>query len=149
MQHVLLELGYAVHAWSKCGNQVLINKKRQLVCLNLTDTFAKTVPFLVSVRVSNELGAGNPRVAKLAVVVVNITTVLISLVLCVVVLVFRVGLTKAFTSDAEVIAAVYDLYPLLAVSIFLNGIQPILSGIDTHAHQKKETFCFWEFGFVD
>jgi len=84
--------------------------------------------FLVSVRVSNELGAGNPRVAMLSVVVVNITTVLISSVLCVIVLVFRVGLSKAFTSDAEVIAAVSDLFPLLAVSIFLNGIQPILSG---------------------
>lgn len=77
---------------------------------------------------SNELGAGNPRVAKLSVVVVNITTVLISLLLCIVVLVFRVGLSKAFTSDKEVIVAVSDLFPLLAVSIFLNGIQPILSG---------------------
>ncbi|CAN8267935.1 unnamed protein product [Cochlearia groenlandica] len=83
----------------------------------------------ISVRVSNELGAGNPRVAKLSVVVVNVTTVLISLVLCAVVLLFRVGLSKAFTSDAEVIAAVSDLFPLLAVSIFLNGIQPILSGV--------------------
>ncbi|KAG2252286.1 hypothetical protein Bca52824_082422 [Brassica carinata] len=46
----------------------------------------------ISVRVSNELGAGNPRVAKLSVVVVNITTVLISLFLCVVVLVFRVAI---------------------------------------------------------
>ncbi|KAF8085201.1 hypothetical protein N665_0676s0014 [Sinapis alba] len=83
----------------------------------------------ISVRVSNELGAGNPRVAKLSVVVVNITTVLISLLLCVVVLVFRVGLSKAFTSDAEIIVAVSDLFPLLAVSIFLNGVQPILSGV--------------------
>lgn len=91
---------------------------------------------LTSVRVSNELGAGNPRVAKLSVVVVNVTTILISLVLCVIVLVFRVGLSKAFTSDAEVIAAVSDLFPLLAVSIFLNGIQPILSG----KRHTKETF---------
>lgn len=85
---------------------------------------------------SNELGAGNPRVAKLSVVVVNITTVLISLFLCVVVLVFRVGLSKAFTSDKEVIVAVSDLFPLLAVSIFLNGIQPILSGKNTHERDQ-------------
>ncbi|ANM63625.1 MATE efflux family protein [Arabidopsis thaliana] len=96
--------------------------------LNWDMQFMLGLSAAISVRVSNELGAGNPRVAMLSVVVVNITTVLISSVLCVIVLVFRVGLSKAFTSDAEVIAAVSDLFPLLAVSIFLNGIQPILSG---------------------
>lgn len=114
-------------------------------CFSLNDSFFKNRDvfcFWLSVRVSNELGAGNPRVAKLSVVVVNITTVLISLLLCVVVLVFRIGLSKAFTSDAEVIAAVSDLFPLLAISIFLNGIQPILSG----KTQQKRLFC--EFGFV-
>ncbi|KAG7634949.1 Multi antimicrobial extrusion protein [Arabidopsis suecica] len=97
--------------------------------LNWDMQFMLGLSAAISVRVSNELGAGNPRVAMLSVVVVNITTVLISSVLCVIVLVFRVGLSKAFTSDAEVIAAVSDLFPLLAVSIFLNGIQPILSGV--------------------
>ncbi|VVB06217.1 unnamed protein product [Arabis nemorensis] len=97
--------------------------------LNWDMQFMLGLSAATSVRVSNELGAGNPRVANLSVVVVNITTVLISLLLCVVVLVFRVGLSKAFTNDAEVIAAVSDLFPLLAVSIFLNGIQPILSGV--------------------
>ncbi|CAH8269117.1 unnamed protein product [Arabidopsis lyrata] len=97
--------------------------------LNWDMQFMLGLSAAISVRVSNELGAGNPRVAKLSVVVVNVTTVLISLVLCVIVLVFRVGLSKAFTSNAEVIAAVSDLFPLLAISIFLNGIQPILSGV--------------------
>ncbi|ESQ44183.1 hypothetical protein EUTSA_v10005907mg [Eutrema salsugineum] len=97
--------------------------------LNWDMQFMLGLSAAISVRVSNELGAGNPRVAMLSVVVVNITTILISLFLCVVVLVFRVGLSKAFTSDAEVIVAVSDLFPLLAVSIFLNGIQPILSGV--------------------
>ncbi|CAF2173647.1 hypothetical protein HID58_026598 [Brassica napus] len=97
--------------------------------LNWDMQFMLGLSAAISVRVSNELGAGNPRVAKLSVVVVNITTVLISLLLCIVVLVFRVGLSKAFTSDKEVIVAVSDLFPLLAVSIFLNGIQPILSGV--------------------
>ncbi|KAF3517311.1 hypothetical protein DY000_02061732 [Brassica cretica] len=97
--------------------------------LNWDMQFMLGLSAAISVRVSNELGAGNPRVAKLSVVVVNITTVLISLFLCVVVLVFRVGLSKAFTSDKEVIVAVSDLFPLLAVSIFFNGIQPILSGV--------------------
>lgn len=34
-----------------------------------------------------------------------------------------------FTSDAEVAKAVSELCPFLAVTILLNGIQPVLSGI--------------------
>lgn len=43
-------------------------------------------------------------------------------------LIFKTELSKLFTSDSEVIQAVSDLTPLLAISVFLNGIQPILSG---------------------
>lgn len=81
---------------------------------------------------SNELGAGNPNVAKLSVVVVNGTSILISTVFSTIILIFRVGLSKLFTSDSEVIDAVSDLTPLLAISVFLNGIQPILSGISLY-----------------
>ncbi|CAL9013272.1 unnamed protein product [Prunus brigantina] len=82
-----------------------------------------------SVRVSNELGAGNAKVAKFSVFVVNGTSILISIVFSAIVLIFKVGLSKLFTSDTVVIAAVSDLTPLLAISVFLNGIQPILSGV--------------------
>lgn len=81
-----------------------------------------------SVRVSNELGASHPLVAKFSVLVVNANSVLISILFSAIVLIFKVGLSKLFTTDAEVIAAVSDLTPLLAISVFLNGIQPILSG---------------------
>ncbi|CAB4273981.1 unnamed protein product [Prunus armeniaca] len=82
-----------------------------------------------SVRVSNELGAGNPRVAKFSVFVVTGTSTLISIIFSAIILIFRTGLSKLFTSDAEVVEAVSDLTPLLAISVFLNGIQPILSGV--------------------
>ncbi|KAJ6352448.1 hypothetical protein OIU76_001639 [Salix suchowensis] len=81
-----------------------------------------------SVRVSNELGAGHAKVAKFAVMVVTGTSTIISIFFSAIVLSFRVGLSKLFTSDVEVIEAVSDLTPLLAISVFLNGIQPILSG---------------------
>lgn len=77
---------------------------------------------------SNELGAGHPRVAKFSVVVVTSTSIFISIVFCAIVLIFRDGLSKLFTTDSEVIEAVSNLTPLLAMSVFLNGIQPILSG---------------------
>ncbi|KAJ1388016.1 Multi antimicrobial extrusion protein [Sesbania bispinosa] len=82
-----------------------------------------------SVRISNELGAAHPKVAKFSVFVVNGTSILLSIVFSAFVLIFRVPLSKLFTSDSEVIDAVSDLTPLLAISILLNGIQPILSGV--------------------
>ena len=60
--------------------------------------------------------------------VVNGTSIIISIIFSAIVLSFQVGLSKLFTSDVEVIEAVSDLTPLLAISVFLNGIQPILSG---------------------
>ncbi|KAI9114217.1 hypothetical protein K1719_014867 [Acacia pycnantha] len=82
-----------------------------------------------SVRVSNELGAAHPKLAKFAVFVVNGTSLMISIVFCALILIFRVEMSKLFTSDAEVIQTVSNLDPLLAISVFLNGIQPILSGV--------------------
>ncbi|CAI8586740.1 unnamed protein product [Vicia faba] len=82
-----------------------------------------------SVRISNELGAAHPRVAKFSVYVVNGNSILISIVLSAIILIFRVGLSKLFTSDAEVIDEVSDLTSLLCISVLLNGIQPILSGV--------------------
>ncbi|KAL5731710.1 Protein DETOXIFICATION 41 [Ranunculus cassubicifolius] len=82
-----------------------------------------------SIRVGNELGAGHPRLTKFSVIVVNGTSIIISLVFSVFVLIFRTALSKAFTTTEAVIEAVSELTPLLAISVFLNGIQPILSGV--------------------
>ena len=82
-----------------------------------------------SVRISNELGAAHPLVAKFSVLVVNANSIIISIFFSAIVLIFKIGLSKLFTSDTEVINAVSNLTPLLAISVFLNGIQPILSGI--------------------
>jgi MATE family multidrug resistance protein len=67
-------------------------------------------------------------VAKFSVLVVNATSILISIFFSALVLIFRVELSELFTSDTEVIEAVSNLTPLLAISVLLNGIQPILSG---------------------
>ncbi len=66
--------------------------------------------------------------AKFSVLVVNATSILISIFFSALVLIFRVELSELFTSDTEVIEAVSNLTPLLAISVLLNGIQPILSG---------------------
>ncbi|KAL6211238.1 hypothetical protein ACLB2K_016465 [Fragaria x ananassa] len=82
-----------------------------------------------SVRMGNELGAGHPRVAKFSLFLVNVNSIVISLIFTTMVLIFGVRLSRIFTTEAEALVAVSDLIPLLAISIFFNGIQPILSGV--------------------
>ncbi|XP_057457880.1 protein DETOXIFICATION 40-like [Lotus japonicus] len=82
-----------------------------------------------SVRVSNELGARNPKSASFSVVVVTLISFIISVIASLVVLALRDIISYAFTGGEEVAAAVSDLCPLLALSILLNGIQPVLSGV--------------------
>ncbi|OAY81413.1 Protein DETOXIFICATION 41 [Ananas comosus] len=82
-----------------------------------------------SVRIGNELGAGHPRVARFAVIVVVTTSLIISVIISALVLILRTPLSKLYTNSTQVIEAVANLTPLLAISIFLNGVQPILSGV--------------------
>ncbi|CAL5083234.1 unnamed protein product [Urochloa decumbens] len=74
-----------------------------------------------SVRVGNELGAGNPRAAAFSVVVAAACA---AVVLC-----LRDQLSYFFTGGEAVARAVSDLCPLLAVTLVLNGVQPVLSGV--------------------
>ncbi|XP_030533433.1 protein DETOXIFICATION 40-like isoform X2 [Rhodamnia argentea] len=82
-----------------------------------------------SVRVSNELGAGHPRAAAFAVIVVTSSSFLIAVFLAIVVMALRHVISYVFTSGTTVSDAVAELSPFLAVSIVLNGIQPVLSGV--------------------
>ncbi|XP_050213533.1 protein DETOXIFICATION 40-like [Mercurialis annua] len=82
-----------------------------------------------SVRVSNELGAGNPKSAAFSVVMVNLVSFIISVIEAVIVLSLRHVISYAFTEGEIVANAVSELCPLLAISLVLNGIQPVLSGV--------------------
>ncbi|XP_061966776.1 protein DETOXIFICATION 27-like [Populus nigra] len=81
------------------------------------------------VRVSNELGAGNSKAAKFATMVSVAQTTITGLVLCVLIMLLKNKIALAFTSDADVIHEVDSLSPLLAISILLNNVQPVLSGV--------------------
>jgi MATE family multidrug resistance protein len=82
-----------------------------------------------SVRVSNELGARNPKSAAFSVVVVTVISFIISVITALIVLALRDVISYAFTEGEAVAAAVSDLCPLLALTLILNGVQPVLSGI--------------------
>ncbi|KAF7150959.1 hypothetical protein RHSIM_Rhsim02G0108000 [Rhododendron simsii] len=102
------------------------------VCMGINGiVFMVSVGFnaAASVRVGNELGAGNPKSAAFAVVMVNLVSFIIAVVEAMVVLSLRNVISYAFTSGETVANAVSELCPFLAVSLILNGIQPVLSGV--------------------
>ncbi|KAK9119809.1 hypothetical protein Scep_017902 [Stephania cephalantha] len=83
----------------------------------------------ISVRVSNELGAGHPRTAKFSVFVVVAYSFVCGLLFALILFIFRNQYAIAFTESNAVRNAVYHLTPLLVISIILNTVQPVLSGV--------------------
>jgi MATE family multidrug resistance protein len=83
----------------------------------------------ISVRVSNELGAGRPRAAKLAILVVLMSSVAIGLAFFAAVLALRDVYGAPFTESPEVVRAVARLGVVFAFSLLLNSVQPVLSGV--------------------
>ncbi|KAI4970037.1 hypothetical protein ZWY2020_000951 [Hordeum vulgare] len=83
----------------------------------------------ISVRVSNELGSGRPRAAKHAVMVVVGESLLIGLLCMALVLIFRDSFSVIYTSDSELQHAVSRIAGLLGLTMVLNSVQPVLSGV--------------------
>eukprot|EP01018_Ginkgo_biloba_P000328 Gb_04739 [translate_table: standard] len=102
------------------------------ICLNI-NSWEMAIPlgFLgaTGVRVSNELGANNGKGAKFAIVVAVTTSTVIGLIFWILILVFRSDFASLFTDNPVLQEAVYRLALLLAVTILLNSIQPVLIGV--------------------
>ncbi|XAR48338.1 hypothetical protein NMG60_11031123 [Bertholletia excelsa] len=101
------------------------------ICLNISLwQFMLCLGFLgaTSVRVSNELGAGNAKAAKFAIRVVFMTSVAIGLICFVLCLIFGKKIAYLFTSEEEVAETVSQLSVLLAFTMLFNSIQPVLTG---------------------
>ena len=93
--------------------------------------------FHFSVRVSNELGAGNPKSAFFSVWVVTGISATISTILAVVILCLRNHISYLFTDGEAVSDAVADLCPVLAIMLVLGSIQPVLTGNFGHFLHAK------------
>ncbi|KAL0414363.1 UNVERIFIED_CONTAM: protein DETOXIFICATION 31 [Sesamum radiatum] len=105
----------------------------------------------VSVRVSNELGAGHPRAAKFSVLVGVISSFLISLLVAILILIFRNHYPALFSDTSEVKQVVYELTPMLAFCIVLSNVQPALSGVAIGAGWQTlvayvNIACYYLFG---
>ncbi|KAJ3686035.1 hypothetical protein LUZ61_015199 [Rhynchospora tenuis] len=98
-----------------------------------TACFVYMIPFglgaAVSTRVSNELGAGRPEAAKLAVRVVLCLTITGGIIVGTVLIFVRNIWGYAYSNEAEVVKYVAIMLPLLAISNMIDSIQSVLSGV--------------------
>ncbi|KAI3497854.1 hypothetical protein L1887_33442 [Cichorium endivia] len=83
----------------------------------------------ISTRVSNELGAGNPCGARMAVYVVLILAIIETSVLSTSVFFSRRVFGYIFTNEKEVIDYVTKMAPLLCLNIIMDSFQGTLSGV--------------------
>ncbi|KAL3755042.1 hypothetical protein ACJRO7_002163 [Eucalyptus globulus] len=102
------------------------------ICLNISAwELMMCLGFLAgaSVRVSNELGRGNVKAAVFAIKVILGTSFSIGVVFWALCLVFGRQIAYIFTSEEDIAEEVSSLSVLLAFSILLNSVQPVLSGV--------------------
>ncbi|KAJ8758943.1 hypothetical protein K2173_003181 [Erythroxylum novogranatense] len=107
------------------------------ICMNIlgwTIMVAIGMNAAISVRVSNELGAAHPRAAKLSMIVAVVSSFLVGLILSLI-------LQKV----------VDELTPLLGLSIIINSVQPVLSGVAIGAGWQAVVAyvnigCYYVFG---
>ncbi|KAK4781054.1 hypothetical protein SAY87_017160 [Trapa incisa] len=102
------------------------------ICMSING-WEMMIPFAffagVGVRVANELGAGNGRGARFATIVAVGTSVAIGIFFWLLILIFHDELALIFSSSEAVLQAVNRLSLLLAFTILLNSVQPVLSGV--------------------
>lgn len=77
---------------------------------------------------ANELGAGNGRGAKFATIVSVVTSIIIGLFFWLIIMIFHNELALIFSTSKPVLEEVKKLSFLLAFTVLLNSVQPILSG---------------------
>ncbi|XP_022141852.1 protein DETOXIFICATION 1-like [Momordica charantia] len=83
----------------------------------------------VSTRVSNELGAGNPEAAKVAVKVVGALGIIESIIVSVILFGCRNILGYAFTNDTQIANHIASMLPLICLSILTDCFLGVLSGV--------------------
>uniref|UniRef100_A0A453T3R6 Uncharacterized protein n=2 Tax=Aegilops tauschii TaxID=37682 RepID=A0A453T3R6_AEGTS len=101
------------------------------ICLN-TGALMFTVPSglcaAISTRVSNELGAGRPQVARLATRVVICMAMFAGSVISITMILLRKSWGYMYSNEEEVVTYIARMIPVLGVSFFIDGIHTSLSG---------------------
>ncbi|KAL7240303.1 hypothetical protein ACSBR2_006041 [Camellia fascicularis] len=102
------------------------------VCLNTISTLY-SIPYgfgaAVSTRVSNELGAGNPQGARVAVFAVMFLVITETTIVSATLFATRSIFGYTFSNEKEVVDYVTAMAPLVCLSVILDSIQGVLSGV--------------------
>lgn len=81
-----------------------------------------------STRVSNELGAGNPKAAKIAVVAILVLAVTEVVIVAAVLFFFRHILGYVFSNEKDIVNHVSDLGPFMCLLMTVDCLQAVFSG---------------------
>lgn len=102
------------------------------ICMNING-WEMMIPLAffaaTGVRVANELGAGRGKAAKFATAVSVIQSTIIGLIFCVLIMIYQDKFALIFSSSFDVLKAAKKISYLLAFTILLNSVQPVLSGV--------------------
>ncbi|KAL5975434.1 hypothetical protein ACLOJK_019756 [Asimina triloba] len=125
--------GFSWLAFKDLGGFVKLSMASAIMlCLNV-DGWIIQVPIgfmaAISVRVSNELGAGRPKAAKFSVGVAVLSSLTVGIFFMILIVTTRKIFPALFTNDPQVMAEVSRISGLLALTIILNSVQPVLSGV--------------------
>ncbi|WOK97774.1 hypothetical protein Cni_G06482 [Canna indica] len=114
------------------------------ICLNVTGWEAMV--FLgfnaaISVRISNELGAGRPRAAKFSILVVTISSLVLGFIFFFAILALKDVFGIPFTNSPEVVHVVTDLAVVFAFTLLFSSVQPVLTGVAVGAGWQTLVAC--------
>ncbi|XP_059670716.1 protein DETOXIFICATION 12-like [Cornus florida] len=102
------------------------------ICLTIS-TLHFTIQYgfgaAASTRVSNELGAGNPQAARVAVWAVMVLAVSESIIVSIALFCCRYVLGYAYSNDKQVVNYIAVMAPLICLSIVTDSLQAVISGI--------------------
>ncbi|KAJ7000480.1 protein DETOXIFICATION 14-like [Populus alba x Populus x berolinensis] len=102
------------------------------ICLTIS-TLHFTVPYgfgaAASTRVSNELGAGNPQLARMAVLVALFLAGTESVIVSSGLFLSRQVLGYAYSNDRQVVRYISVMTPLICLSFIMDSLQAVLSGV--------------------
>lgn len=96
-----------------------------------------------STRVSNELGVGNPQAAEVAVKAIMVLAIAEMVTVSVILFFCRNVLGYAFSKEKEIVDYVADMGPWICLSIIMDGLQAVLSGITlSHLSMRVQSCVF-------
>ncbi|XP_058740030.1 protein DETOXIFICATION 14-like [Vicia villosa] len=102
------------------------------ICLTISTlhfTISYGLGSATSTRVSNELGAGNPKAVRFSVCTAMILAVTEALIVISILFGCRYVFGYAYTHDSAIVHYVSAMTPLLCASIFTDSLQAVLSGV--------------------